>query len=89
MVKFGLRLALKFRNDSLSEYLAKFDSPLIERINVPNSALGEDQVLVKGNKLTQCLRREPLSKNRGRWAITFEHSMRYEPIGCAFCLHFV
>src|SRR6266496_6599164 len=42
-----LGLALEFRDDALGQYLAQFDSPLIERVDVPDDALGEDAVLVE------------------------------------------
>src|SRR5687768_10413892 len=58
-----LRLVLRFqlRDDLLGENLAEFDTPLIERINVPNCALREDAVFVESDKLAQSLRSEPLS----------------------------
>src|SRR5437667_7060346 len=89
MVQLGLCLALKFRNDALRQYLAEFDTPLVKRINVPDRALGEDGVLVKSHEFAQGFRREPLGQNRVRWPITFEDSVRHEPIRRAFGLHFV
>ena len=47
MSEHGRCLALQFGNNALSQYLAQLDAPLVERINVPNHALGEDAMLVK------------------------------------------
>src|SRR5437867_9649437 len=88
MLELGLRLALNLWNDALGQYLAEFNTPLVKRINVPDNALGEDRVLIKGNKLAEGLRRELFSQNRVRWPVTFEDSVRDEPIGRAFSLHF-
>src|SRR2546427_1823015 len=89
MLKLGLFLVLKLRNDALGQHLAEFDTPLVKRINVPNRALGENGVLVKRNEFAQGFRREPLSQNRVRWPITFEDSVGHEPIRRAFSLYFV
>ena len=50
-LRFGL--ALQFRNDALRQHLAELDAPLVERINVPDDALGEDAVLVEGDEFAQ------------------------------------
>src|ERR1035441_9884024 len=42
-----LLLALKFRDDTLGQYLAQFHAPLVERIDLPDGALHEHRVLVK------------------------------------------
>src|SRR5262249_15471134 len=68
--------------------LAELHTPLIERIDVPNHALGEDRVFVKGNELAQDFWRKPLGKYCVRWPIAFENSVRHEPIRCAFSFHF-
>src|SRR5262249_53528066 len=83
----GLRLGLKLRDDALSQHLAEFDSPLVKRINVPDDALSEDGVFVKGNEFAESLRCESLGQNRVRWPVAFEDSMRHEPIRRAFFLH--
>src|ERR1700731_1601686 len=53
MAELGLGLALELGDDALSQNLAEFDAPLIERIDVPNGALGEHAVLVERNQLSQ------------------------------------
>src|SRR5271170_6028188 len=51
MSELRSRLALQFGNDVLSQRLAQLHSPLIERIDVPDRALGEDDMLVQGHDL--------------------------------------
>ncbi len=84
MAESGLRLALKFRNDVLSQHFAQLNPPLIERINVPDNALGEDAMLVKSDELAERFRREPLGDERIRWTVALENPVRHEPIRGAF-----
>ena len=42
MLEFGFLSALKLRDDFLSECLAQFDAPLVERIDLPDRSLYED-----------------------------------------------
>jgi hypothetical protein len=42
MVESGLRLALEFRDDALSQYFAQLHAPLVEGVDVPDDALGEN-----------------------------------------------
>src|SRR5579863_1781512 len=84
MGECGFCFALEFWNDSLSQRLTKFDSPLVERINVPDGSLGEDRMLVEGDELAQYFRCELLGENRIRWAVALENAMGHKPIGCAF-----
>src|SRR5882724_6903281 len=83
MTERGLRLALEFRDDALSQHFAQLDTPLIEGVDVPNDPLGEDAVFVKSDELAERFRREPLGEDRIRWAVTLEDAMRHEPIRCA------
>ena len=46
MVELGLGVALELRDDALGQNLAEFDAPLIERVDVPDGALGKYAVLV-------------------------------------------
>src|SRR6266480_5085480 len=86
MAESGLRLALKFRNDALSQHFAQLDAPLVERINVPDNALGENRMLVKSDELAERFRREPFSEDRVRWTVALEDAMRHEPIRRAVSL---
>ena len=48
-----LGLAFELRHDALGQHFAQLDSPLIERIDVPDRSLHEDLVLVEGDQLAQ------------------------------------
>ena len=80
MAERGLCLALEFRDNALGQHLAQFDASLVERVNVPDSALGKDGVLIEGNELAKCFRREPLGEDRVRRAVTLKDSVGHEPI---------
>src|SRR5882724_264856 len=87
MIELWFLLALQLRDDALSQHLAELDSPLVERVNIPNHPLGENRVFVKGNEFTEHFWCEPLGENRVRWPVALEDSMRYEPIRHALSLH--
>src|ERR1700730_14941901 len=86
MAEGRLCLALEFRDDALGQHLAKFHAPLVERVNLPDGALGEHTVLVKGYQLTENFRREPIGEDCVRRAIALEDPVRYEPIRSALGL---
>ena len=83
MSKPGFHLALEFRDDALGQHLAQLDTPLIERVDVPDGALGEDTLLVEGDQLAERLGREPIGKNGVRRAVAVENPMGNEPFRCA------
>src|SRR5437773_11359357 len=80
MAERGICLALEFRDNALGQYLAKFHAPLVERVNLPDGALGEHAVLVKGDQLAENFRRQPIGENCVRRAVALENPVRYEPI---------
>src|SRR6266849_2466280 len=80
MPERGLWLALEFRDDALSQYFAQLNTPLVERVDVPDDALGEDVVLVESDELAKRFRREPFGEDRIRRAVTLEDSVGHEPI---------
>ena len=86
VAELGLGLALQLRDDALGQHLAQLDAPLIERVDVPDGALGEDAVLVEGDQLAERLRREPFGQDRVRRPVALEDAVRDEPIGRAFGL---
>src|SRR3990172_8821547 len=49
----GLRLALELREDALRQHLAELHAPLVERVDLPDGALGEDRVLVERDELAE------------------------------------
>jgi len=51
MLKLWLGRAFQLRNDPLSKSFAELHAPLIERIDLPDRALGEYNVLVKRDQL--------------------------------------
>ena len=85
--ELGFRFAFEFRDDALGQHLAQFDAPLVERVDVPDHALGEDGVLVERDELAERLRREPLGEDRVRRAVALEDAVGHEPIRRAFGLH--
>src|SRR4030095_8427803 len=87
MIELGLRLALEFRDNSLSQHLAELDAPLVERVNIPNDALCENRVFIKSHELTQHFRRELVGKDRVRWTVGLEDPGGHEPIGRALSFH--
>ena len=48
---------VQFRDNAPGQYVAKLDAPLIERVDVPDSALGEHRMLVTGDELAKVLGR--------------------------------
>src|SRR2546421_9475607 len=64
MAERGLRLALELRDDALGQHLAQLDPPLIERVDVPDDALGEHAMLVECDELSERSRREPPGEDR-------------------------
>ena len=53
----GSALLFEFRDDALRQDFAELDAPLVERIDVPDDALGEHAVLVQRDQLAQRFRR--------------------------------
>ena len=80
MVEFGHCLVFQFRDDALCQHLAKLDPPLVERVDIPDRALGEDRVLVEGDQLAKRFRREPLGEDRVRRTVALEDPVRNEPV---------
>lgn len=56
MFGFGFGPALEFGDDTLSEQLAQLNALSTEGIDVPDRALSEDTVLVKGNQFAESSR---------------------------------
>src|SRR4029434_498651 len=89
MAELGFRRALELGDDVLGQHLAELDSPLIERVDVPDAPLGEHAVLVQRDELAERLRREPLCQDGVRRAIALEHPVGDEAIRRALGLHLV
>src|SRR5262245_29449277 len=89
MAENGLWLALEFRDDALSQHFTQLHTPLVERVDVPDNALGEDCMLIQGDELAERFRREPFGKERIRRAVALEDAMRHEPIRRALGFYFL
>jgi hypothetical protein len=81
-----LCFAFKLGDDALREDFAQFDAPLVERIDVPDSALGEHGVLVQRHQLAQGFWRQAVNEDGVRWTIAFEDAVRNQPVRSALGL---
>ena len=87
MAEWGFRRAFEFGDDALGEHLAQFHSPLVEGVDLPDGALREDSVLVKGDQLAQNLWREPIGQDRVRRPVAFKYAVGRQPVRRALGLH--
>src|SRR5262252_1197649 len=87
MVEHRFGPVLELGDDALCENFAKLNPPLIEGINVPNGALGEDGVLVKSYQFAQRFWSKPLRENRVGWTVAFEDPVRNQPVRRALRLN--
>src|SRR6201991_5207811 len=87
MIELSFLLALQLRDNALSQRPAELSSPLVERVDIPNDALGQNGFFVKGNEFTEHFWCEPFGKNRVRWPVTLEDAMRHQPVRRALSLH--
>ena len=53
MLELGFRRTFELGDDPLGERLAQLHAPLVELIDLPDRALGEDAVLVERDQLAQ------------------------------------
>src|SRR5215831_6607097 len=54
---------------------------------MPDGALREDAMFIKGDEFAEGFRCEPLGQNRVRRAVPLEDPVRHEPIRCALILY--
>ena len=52
-----------FAEDDLGQLLAQFHTPLVERVDAPDRALGKNAMLVKGHEFPESFRSEPPGYN--------------------------
>src|SRR5262245_1525990 len=76
--RFGC--ALEFRNDALGQRFAQLDTPLIEGVDTPDSALSENAVLVQCDEFPERFRRQLFRDDRIGRMVTLEHAVRHKPI---------
>ena len=88
VLELRLGRALELGDDALGQDLAQLHAPLIEGIDLPDRALGEDAVLVEGDELAQGARRQacPAAGCVGR-PVALEDPVRHQPVRRAFGLH--
>ena len=83
MVELRFRVAFELSDDLLREHLAQLDTPLVEGVDVPDDALGEDGVLVECDQLAEGFGCEDFGEDGIRRAIAFENLVRDEGVGRA------
>ena len=83
MLEIRLCFGLNLGNDALSQNLSQFHSPLIEGINLPDSSLNKDAVLVQCNQIAQRRWSQLTQQDRVGGPIAFEGAMRRKPSWCA------
>ncbi len=81
-----LTRCLQLLLDLLRKDLAQLDTPLVERVDVPDSSLGEGHMLVVGDQCTESSGRDLLGKDGGRRAVTKEGLVRDQVFGRALGL---
>ena len=87
--ELGLGVGLELGDDPLGQDLAELDSPLVEGVDAPDGALGEDAVLVKRHQRAERPRREPLGENRVRGPVALEDAVRDQVLRRALLAHLV
>ena len=83
MGQFGFGDALQFGYDALSQHLAEFNSPLVERVELPDRALCEDNVFIQSDQFAENFGGEPVGKDSVRRTVAFKNPVRDQPIGRA------
>src|SRR6476660_8016070 len=73
VAELRLLIGLELGNDRDGQRLAQLDSPLIEGVDPPERALGEDAVLVESDESAERVRVEPLGEDRVGGAVALHH----------------
>ncbi len=89
MRQLRLFSTLKLRNDAVGQHLPEFDTPLVERIDIPDGALDKDLVLIERDQLTECLRCQLRRKDSIRRAVALEGAVRHLKRRDAFRCNFL
>src|SRR5262245_36861172 len=64
VMQVGLAGCDELRLEAHGERLPELDAPLVERVDAPDCALHEDEVLVEGDERTEDARRQLLGEDR-------------------------
>src|ERR1700722_6385336 len=86
-MELGFRGTFELRYDALRERLPELDTPLIERVYIPDGALREHAVFVQGDQFPEILGGQPVGQDGIRRTVAFEHAVRYQPIRRALGFH--
>ena len=76
----GFRLGFEFRDDALGQDFAELDAPLVEGVDLPDGALGEDRMFVKSDELAESFRRQLGGQDGVRRAVALEDAVGDEPV---------
>ena len=70
-----LGVALELGDDRLRQHLAELDPPLVEGVDAPDRALGEDPVLVERDEAAERAAGQPLGEDRVRRPVALEDAV--------------
>src|SRR4051812_24616285 len=73
VLELWLLSGLELRDDPLRELLAQLDAPLVEGVDVPDRALGEDGVLVERHQRAEGVRGEAVGEDHVRGPVPLHH----------------
>ena len=71
-------------DDVQRQYLAELNTPLVERVDVPDGALGKCTVLVEGDELAERCGCQPRQQKRVGRTVALEGAVGHKPIGRSF-----
>src|SRR6478672_5785351 len=72
VAELRLRVCLQLGDDRHRQGLAQLDPPLVEGVDAPDRALGEDAVLVEGDQLAEGGGGQTVEQERVRRAVSLE-----------------
>ncbi len=81
MLQLGFGITLELGDDPFGQDLAKLDAPLVERVDLPDRALGEDAMLIECDQGPEHLGREAFSQEDVRRPVALERAVRHQPVG--------
>lgn len=70
--------SLKFLLNVLGKNLTQLNTPLVERVDVPDGTLSECQVLIESNESSQGSRCDLLCEDRSGWSVAKEGLVRHQ-----------
>jgi hypothetical protein len=86
VVLADLSLAVELAENALGKLLAELDAPLVERVDVPDGALDESEVLVVSDQQAERAGGDLLGQDRGGGPVAEESLVGDELVGSAFGL---